>query len=123
MAVTELQKLDQIVSLAKARGFIFQSSDIYGGLGATYDYGPLGSELKRNIADFWWRSMTQRHSNILGIDAAIFMHPDVWKASGHVAGFNDPMIDDKQSNKRYRADMLIEDEIAKLQSKGKRDVA
>lgn len=123
MAEKELQSLDQIVSLAKARGFIFQSSDIYGGLGATYDYGPLGVELKRNIRDHWWKAMTQRHSNIVGIDAAIFMHPDVWKASGHVAGFNDPMIDDKQSKKRYRADMLIEGEIARLQSQGKNDEA
>ncbi|HLR77258.1 MAG TPA: glycine--tRNA ligase, partial [Balneolaceae bacterium] len=123
MAEKELQSLDQIVSLAKARGFIFQSSDIYGGLGATYDYGPLGVELKRNITDHWWKAMTRRHSNIVGVDAAIFMHPDVWKASGHVSGFNDPMIDDKQSNKRYRADMLIEGEIAKLQNKGKQDEA
>lgn len=123
MSSEELQSLDQIVSLAKARGFIFQSSDIYGGLGATYDYGPLGVELKRNITAFWWKAMTQRHSNIVGIDAAIFMHPDVWKASGHVAGFNDPMIDDKQSNKRYRADMLIEDTIAGLINKGKENEA
>jgi glycyl-tRNA synthetase len=123
MAVTELQNLDKIVSLAKARGFIFQSSGIYGGLGATYDYGPLGVELKRNIRNFWWKSMTQRHANIVGVDAAIFMHPDVWKASGHVEGFNDPMIDDKQSNKRYRADMLIEGEIAKLRNKDKHEEA
>ena len=119
----ELENLDTIVSLAKARGFIFQSSDIYGGLGAVYDYGPLGVELKRNIRDFWWRSMTQKHDNIEGIDAAIFMHPKVWEASGHVGGFNDPMIDDKQSKKRYRADLLIEDEIRKLEGKGKEDEA
>jgi len=123
MAVSELENLDHIVSLAKARGFVFQSSEIYGGLGATYDYGPLGVELKRNIRDFWWKSMTRRHSNIVGVDAAIFMHPDVWKASGHVDGFNDPMIDDKQSNKRYRADMIIEGEIAKLRGKDKQDEA
>jgi len=123
MAVTELQELDQIVSLAKARGFIFQSSEIYGGLGATYDYGPLGVELKNNIREHWWKSMTRRHANIVGVDAAIFMHPNVWKASGHVDGFNDPMIDDKQSNKRYRADMLIEGEITKLRSKDKNDKA
>ncbi len=123
MAATELENLDQIISLAKARGFIFQSSDIYGGLGATYDYGPLGAELKRNIRDHWWKAMTRRHSNIVGIDAAIFMHPDVWKASGHVEGFNDPMIDDKQSKKRYKADMLIEDHITKLFSKEKKDEA
>lgn len=119
MSVSELDSLDKIVSLAKARGFIYQSSDIYGGLSAVYDYGPLGVELKRNIRDVWWKSMTQQHDNIVGVDAAIFMHPDVWKASGHVDGFNDPMIDDKQSKKRYRADMLIEGEIAKLRSKGK----
>jgi glycyl-tRNA synthetase len=123
MAVSELQELDKIVSLAKARGFVFQSSDIYGGLGATYDYGPLGAELKRNIRDHWWNSMTRRHQNIVGVDAAIFMHPNVWKASGHVDGFNDPMIDDKQSNKRYRADMLIEGEIAKLRGKDKTNKA
>ncbi len=116
MPETELDSLDKIISLSKARGFVYQSSDIYGGLGAVYDYGPLGAELKRNIRDNWWREMTQKHDNIVGLDAAIFMHPDVWKASGHVDGFNDPMIDDKQSNKRYRADMLIEGEIAKLRS-------
>lgn len=115
----ELENLDKIVSLAKARGFIFQSSDIYGGLGAVYDYGPLGVELKRNIRDFWWHTMTREHDNIEGIDSAIFMHPKVWEASGHVSGFNDPMIDDKQSNKRYRADMLVEDHIRKLREKGK----
>lgn len=119
MSVKELESLDKIVSLAKARGFIFQSSDIYGGLGAVYDYGPLGVQLKRNISDLWWRAMTQKYENIVGVDAAIFMHPDVWKASGHVEGFNDPMIDDKQSKKRYRADMLIEGEIAKLRGNEK----
>lgn len=123
MSVTELDSLDKIVSLAKARGFIFQSSDIYGGLGAVYDYGPLGTELKRNIRDHWWKAMTRRHENIVGVDAAIFMHPDVWKASGHVDGFNDPMIDDKQSNKRYRADMLIEGHIAKLRGDDKEEKA
>ncbi len=115
--MAELKNLDQIVSLAKARGFIFQSSNIYGGLAATYDYGPLGVELKRNIRNRWWNSMTQQHSNIVGVDAAIFMHPDVWKASGHVEGFNDPIIDDKQSKKRYKADLLIEGEIARLRNK------
>src|SRR5699024_10100217 len=123
MSVTELESLDTIVSLAKARGFIFQSSEIYGGLGAVYDYGPLGTELKRNIRDDWWKEMTQYHSNIVGLDASIFMHPKVWEASGHVGGFNDPMIDDKQSNKRYRADMLVEGEIAKLRSKDKQEKA
>ena len=88
-----------------------------------YDYGPLGVELKRNIQQEWWKAMTQHHDNIVGIDAAIFMHPKVWEASGHVAGFNDPMIDDKQSKKRYRADMLIEQHILKLRNKGKDDEA
>ncbi len=123
MSVTELDSLDKIVSLAKARGIIFQSSDIYGGLGAVYDYGPLGVELKRNIRNHWWKTMTQKHDNIVGVDAAIFMHPKVWKASGHVDGFNDPMIDDKQSKKRYRADMLIEGHIARLRKDGKKDEA
>jgi len=123
MSVTELDSLDTIVSLAKARGLIYQSSEIYGGLGAVYDYGPLGVELKRNIRDFWWSAMTQHHDNIVGLDSAIFMHPKVWEASGHVGGFNDPMIDDKQSNKRYRADMLIEGHIAKLRSKDKEEEA
>lgn len=121
--MSNLDSLDKIVSLAKARGFIFQSSEIYGGLSAVYDYGPLGVELKRNIRDAWWKEMTRRHDNIVGVDAAIFMHPKVWEASGHVGGFNDPMIDDKQSKKRYRADMLIEQYIAKLEKDGKDDEA
>ncbi|NNE45445.1 MAG: glycine--tRNA ligase, partial [Rhodothermales bacterium] len=111
--------LDTIVSLSKRRGFIFQSSEIYGGLGATYDYGPLGVELKRNVQDAWWRAMVYRHDNIDGVDAAILMHPTVWKASGHVDAFNDPMIDDKQSKMRYRADQLIEGHINRLRKKGK----
>jgi glycyl-tRNA synthetase len=118
MSVTHLDSLEKIVSLSKSRGFIFQSSEIYGGLAAVYDYGPLGVELKRNIQGEWWKAMTQAHDNIVGIDAAIFMHPKVWEASGHVEGFNDPMIDDKQSKKRYRADMLIEQHILKLREKG-----
>jgi glycyl-tRNA synthetase len=117
--MSNLDNLDKIVSLAKARGFIFQSSEIYGGLSAVYDYGPLGVELKRNIRDAWWKEMTRRHDNIVGVDAAIFMHPKVWEASGHVGGFNDPMIDDKQSKKRYRADMIIEQYIEKLRSDDK----
>ena len=123
MAVTHVNSLDKIVSLSKSRGFIFQSSEIYGGLSAVYDYGPLGVELKRNIQSAWWKSMTQAHDNIVGVDAAIFMHPKVWEASGHVEGFNDPMIDDKQSKKRYRADMLIEQHIAKLRSSDKAEKA
>ncbi len=121
--MSNLDSLDKIVSLAKSRGFIFQSSEIYGGLSAVYDYGPLGVELKRNIRNAWWKEMTQRHDNIVGVDAAIFMHPKVWEASGHVGGFNDPMIDDKQSKKRYRADMLIEQFIAKLNKDGKGEKA
>jgi len=121
--MSNLESLDTIVSLAKSRGFIFQSSEIYGGLSAVYDYGPLGVELKRNIRNAWWKEMTQRHENIVGVDAAIFMHPKVWEASGHVAGFNDPMIDDKQSKRRYRADMLIEQYILKLDKDGKTEEA
>jgi glycyl-tRNA synthetase len=115
--------LDKIVSLSKRRGFIFPSSEIYGGLAATYDYGPLGVELKRNVTSRWWHSMVYQHDNIEGLDAAILMHPTVWKASGHVDAFNDPMIDDKQSKMRYRADQLIENHIEKLRSKGKDDEA
>lgn len=121
--MSDLENLDQIVSLAKARGFIYQSSEIYGGLGAVYDYGPFGVELKRNIKDMWWKEMTRRHPNIVGLDAAILMHPKTWHASGHVEGFNDPMIDDKQSNKRYKADLVIEQHIEKLRRKGKDDEA
>ena len=121
--MSDLKSLDKIVSLAKQRGFIFQSSEIYGGLSAVYDYAPLGVELKRNINKAWWSEMTQKHDNIVGIDAAILMHPKVWKASGHVDGFNDPMIDDKQSKMRYRADHIIEGHIAKLQDKGKDEEA
>jgi glycyl-tRNA synthetase len=115
--------IDNIVSLSKRRGFIFQSSDIYGGLAATYDYGPLGVELKRNVSERWWQEMVYRHDNIEGLDASILMHPTVWKASGHVDAFNDPMIDDRQSKMRYRADELVENYIKKLQDKGKSEQA
>jgi len=101
-------KLQNIIGHCKEYGFVFQSSEIYDGLSAVYDYGQLGAELKRNIRDYWWKSMTQMHDNIVGIDAAIFMHPTVWKASGHVDNFSDPMIDNKDSQKRYRVDHLIE---------------
>ncbi|KPP98655.1 MAG: glycine--tRNA ligase [Bacteroidetes bacterium HLUCCA01] len=121
--MSELKSLEKIVSLSKARGFIFQSSEIYGGLASVYDYAPLGVELKRKLNQAWWRSMTQKHSNIVGIDAAILMHPKVWKASGHVDSFNDPMIDDKASKMRYRADHIIEGHIARLTEKGKQDEA
>ena len=109
----------QVTSHAKEYGFVFQSSEIYDGLSAVYDYGQLGAELKNNLKTYWWKSMVQLHENIVGIDSAIFMHPKVWKASGHVDGFNDPMIDNKDSKKRYRADQLIEDKITRNQKDGK----
>ena len=107
----------KVVSHAKEYGFIFPSSEIYDGLGAVYDYGQLGVELKNNIKQYWWKAMVQYHENIVGIDSAIFMHPKIWKASGHVDAFNDPLIDNKDSKKRYRADVLIEDHIAKIEEK------
>jgi glycyl-tRNA synthetase len=107
----------KIVSHAKEYGFIFPSSEIYDGLGAVYDYGQLGAELKNNIKTAWWKAMVQMHENIVGLDAAILMHPTVWKASGHVDAFNDPLIDNKDSKKRYRADVLIEDYIQKYLDK------
>ena len=100
--------LNEIISHCKEYGFIFQSSEIYDGLSAVYDYGQMGSQLKKNLRDAWWKSMTQLNENIVGIDAAIFMHPTTWKASGHIDSFSDPMIDNKDSNKRYRVDHLIE---------------
>jgi len=118
-----LKNLDQIVSLAKKRGFIFPSSEVYGGLSAVYDYGQLGADLKMNVRQAWWSAMTRKHENIEGIDSAIFMHPRIWEASGHVGGFNDPMIDDKVSKRRYRADMLIEDHIRRIRANGKDDQA
>jgi glycyl-tRNA synthetase len=102
------KRFQDIISHSKEYGFIFPSSEIYDGLAAVYDYGQWGSELKKNIRDYWWKSMTQLNENIVGIDAAIFMHPTTWKASGHVDNFNDPMIDNKDSKKRYRVDHLIE---------------
>ena len=109
--------LKKVISHSKEYGFVFQSSEIYDGLSATYDYGQYGSELKNNIKEFWWKAMVQMHENIVGIDSAIFMHPTVWKASGHVDAFNDPLIDNKDSKKRYRADVLIEDHIEKINKK------
>src|SRR6059058_3045516 len=105
---TNDNRFQAIISHAKEYGFVFPSSEIYDGLSAVYDYGPYGSELKKNLRDYWWKSMTQMYENIVGIDAAIFMHPTVWKASGHVDNFSDPMIDNKDSQKRYRVDHLIE---------------
>jgi glycyl-tRNA synthetase len=111
-------KFQAIISHCKEYGFIFPSSEIYDGLSAVYDYGQWGSELKKNIKDYWWKSMTQMHENIVGIDAAIFMHPTTWKASGHVDNFSDPMIDNKDSKKRYRVDHLIEGFANALNAKG-----
>lgn len=115
--------LKEVISHAKEYGYVFPSSEIYDGLSATYDYGQLGSELKNNIKSYWWKSMVQMHENIVGIDAAIFMHPTTWKASGHVDAFNDPLIDNKDSKKRYRADVLIEEHIEKIRQKINKDVA
>jgi glycyl-tRNA synthetase len=117
------EQFKNVISHAKEYGFVFQSSEIYDGLSAVYDYGQLGAELKNNLKTYWWKAMVQMHENIVGIDSAIFMHPKVWKASGHVDGFNDPMIDNKDSNKRYRADQLIEDKISRYEKDGKTDKA
>lgn len=116
-------RFQAIISHCKEYGFIFPSSEIYDGLAAVYDYGQWGSELKKNIRDYWWKSMTQLHENIVGIDAAIFMHPTTWKASGHVDNFNDPMIDNKDSKKRYRVDHLIEGYADELKAQGKEQEA
>ena len=116
-------RLKEIISHAKEYGFVFPSSDIYDGLSATYDYGQLGAELKNNIKKYWWDSMVRMNENIVGIDAAIFMHPSTWKASGHVDAFNDPLIDNKDSKKRYRADVLIEEHVEKINQKILKDVA
>jgi len=115
-------KLKKIIAHAKEYGFVFQSSEIYDGLAAAYDYGQYGVELKNNIKQYWWKSMVQYHENIVGLDAAIFMHPTTWKASGHVDAFNDPMIDNKDSKKRYRADVLVEDYMLKIEAKIQKEV-
>jgi len=119
----DTNKFQAIISHCKEYGFIFPSSEIYEGLQAVYDYGQMGSELKKNIKDYWWKSMTQLQDNIVGIDAAIFMHPTTWKASGHVDNFNDPMIDNKDSKKRYRVDHLIEGFAEELKIKGESEAA
>jgi glycyl-tRNA synthetase len=113
---------DKIVSHAKEYGFVFPSSEIYGGLAAVYDYGQNGAELRNNLRQFWYLSMTRLNQNIVGLDSSIFMHPKVWKASGHVDGFNDPMIDNKDSKKRYRADVLIEEHQEKIRQKIQKEV-
>jgi glycyl-tRNA synthetase len=128
MIINDQNKFQAIISHAKEYGFVFQSSEIYDGLSAVYDYGPWGSELKKNIRESWWNAMTRMHDNIVGIDAAIFMHPTTWKASGHVDNFSDPMIDNKDSKKRYRVDHLLEaaaDELAKAgkQAEGEKLIA
>jgi len=113
----------KLVAHCKEYGFVFQSSEIYDGLSAVYDYAQLGVELKNNIKKYWWDSMVKLHENVVGIDTAIFMHPTIWKASGHVDAFNDPLIDNKDSKKRYRADVLIEDLMAKFEAKMDKEVA
>ncbi|MEO0555007.1 MAG: glycine--tRNA ligase [Bacteroidota bacterium] len=123
MANQDDNLLKKVVAHAKEYGFVFQSSEIYDGLGAVYDYGQYGSELKNNIKTFWWKAMVQMHENIVGIDSAIFMHPTTWRASGHVDAFNDPLIDNKDSKKRYRADTLIEDHVAKIEGKINKEIA
>jgi glycyl-tRNA synthetase len=117
----ESNNFAELIAHCKEYGYIFQSSEIYDGLAAVYDYGQNGAQLKKNIRDYWWKSMTQLHDNIVGIDAAIFMHPTTWKASGHVDNFSDPMIDNKDSNKRYRVDHLIEAHAEALALEGKKE--
>src|SRR5688572_30218705 len=117
------ENLQQVVSHSKEYGFIFPSSEIYDGLGAVYDYGPFGVELKNNIKEYWWKAMTQMREDIVGLDSAIFMHPTTWKASGHVDSFMDPLIDNKDSKKRYRADVLIEEQIEKYYNKAAKELA
>ena len=112
----------KLISHAKEYGFIFPSSEIYDGLSAIYDYGQNGAELKNNIKQYWWKAMVQMNENIVGIDSAIFMHPTIWKASGHVDAFNDPLIDNKDSKKRFRADVLLEDYCAKLEEKAQKEI-
>lgn len=118
----EQDKFKQVISHAKEYGYIFSSSEIYDGLSAVYDYGQNGVELKNNIKNYWWKSMVQMHEEIVGLDAAILMHPKTWEASGHVDAFNDPLIDNKDSKKRYRADVLVEDYVEKLEQKAQKEI-
>lgn len=120
--MTQEEVFKQLTAHAKEYGFIFPSSEIYDGLSAVYDYGQMGVELKNNIKRYWWDAMVRLNENIVGIDSAIFMHPKIWQASGHVGAFNDPLIDNKDSKKRYRADVLIEDYIAKIEEKIEKEV-
>lgn len=115
-------KLKKVIAHAKEYGYVFPSSEIYDGLSAAYDYGQYGAELKNNIKQYWWHAMTRVHDNIVGIDASIFMHPTTWKASGHVDAFNDPLIDNKDSKKRYRADVLLEEYMGKIEARIDKDV-
>ena len=115
--MTQEELFKKLVAHCKEYGFVFPSSEIYDGLGAVYDYGQNGVELKNNIKRYWWDSMVKLHENIVGIDAAIFMHPKTWEASGHISAFNDPLIDNKDSKKRYRADVLVEEWLAKQDEK------
>ena len=121
--VQQADQFKKVISHAKEYGFVFPSSEIYDGLSAVYDYGQNGAALKKNIREYWWKAMVQLHENIVGIDAAIFMHPTTWKASGHVDAFNDPLIDNKVSKKRYRADVLVEDYVSKIEAKIEKEVA
>jgi glycyl-tRNA synthetase len=120
---TENTLFRDIISHAKEYGFVFQSSEIYEGLQAVYDYGPFGSELKKNIKELWWNTMTRFTDDVVGLDSAIFMHPDTWKASGHIESFSDPMIDNKDSKKRYRADVLLEEKAASYENAGDKNRA
>ena len=120
--MTQEEAFKNLVAHAKEYGFVFPSSEIYDGLSAVYDYGQNGVEMKNNIKKYWWESMVHLNDNIVGIDSAIFMHPRIWEASGHVSAFNDPLIDNKDSKKRYRADVLIEDYLAKLEEKNNKEV-
>lgn len=122
MAINPADYFKKVIAHCKEYGFIFPSSEIYDGLSAVYDYGPYGAELKNNIKTYWWKAMVQMHENIVGLDSAIFMHPKVWKASGHVDAFNDPLIDNKDSKKRYRADVLIEEYMGKIDDKIEKEV-
>ena len=121
--VQQSDQFKKVISHAKEYGFVFPSSEIYDGLSAVYDYAQNGVALKKNIREYWWKSMVQLNENIVGIDSAIFMHPTIWKASGHVDAFNDPLIDNKVSKKRYRADVLVEDYVAKIESKIEKEVS
>ena len=113
----------KVIAHSKEYGYIFASSEIYDGLSAVYDYAQNGVELKKNIREYWWRSMVYMNQNIVGLDSAILMHPKIWKASGHVDAFNDPLIDNKDSKKRYRADVLVEDYAEKIEQKAQKEIA